>query len=90
VGDQLVGVFVDTGMLRKNERQEVETAMRDSLGVQLVTVNAMEDCMDKLQGVTEPEQKRKIIGRTLLKSSRSRFVQSVAHSFWGRGRSIRM
>ena len=67
VGDQLAGVFVDTGMLRKNERAEVEIAFRQHLGVRLVTVNAIEDFMEKLQGVSEPEQKRKIIGETFIR-----------------------
>ncbi len=67
VGDQLVGVFVDTGMLRKNERQEVEIAFRQTLGVKLVTVDAIEDFMDNLSGVSEPEQKRKIIGATFIR-----------------------
>ncbi len=67
VGDQLAGVFVDTGMLRKNERAEVEIAFRQNLGVRLVTVNAIEDFMEKLQGVSEPEQKRKIIGDTFIR-----------------------
>jgi len=67
VGDQLVGVFVDTGLLRKNEREEVDAAFRQNLGVKLVTVNAIEEFMDKLQGVSEPEQKRKIIGETFIR-----------------------
>ena len=67
VGDQLAGVFVDTGLLRKNERAEVEIAFRQNLGVHLVTVNAIEDFMDKLQGVSEPEHKRKIIGETFIR-----------------------
>ena len=67
VGDQLTGVFVDNGLLRKNERQEVETAFRKDLGVQLVTVNAIEEFMDNLEGVTDPERKRKIIGATFIR-----------------------
>ncbi len=67
VGDQLVGVFVDNGLLRKNEREDVDAAFRKNLGIQLVTVNAIEEFMDKLQDVTEPEQKRKIIGETFIR-----------------------
>ena len=67
VGDQLVGVFVDNGLLRKNEREDVDAAFRKNLGVQLVTVNAIEEFMDKLQDVTDPEQKRKIIGETFIR-----------------------
>jgi GMP synthase (glutamine-hydrolysing) len=74
IGDQLVGVFVDTGMLRKNERLEVEVAFRKHLGVELVTVNAIEEFMDNLDGVSDPEQKRKIIGATFI-----RIFESEAH-----------
>ena len=68
IGDQLNAVFVDTGMLRKDERQQVEEAFRQNLGVRLVTVNAIEEFLDNLQGVTEPETKRRIIGETFIRT----------------------
>ena len=55
-------VFVDHGLLRAGEREEVETALRP-LGVNLTTVDAADRFFDALAGVTDPEQKRKIIGR---------------------------
>ena len=55
-------VFVDHGLLRKGEREEVEAALRP-LGVNLTTVDASDRFLDALAGVTDPEQKRKIIGR---------------------------
>jgi GMP synthase (glutamine-hydrolysing) len=67
VGDQLSAVFVDTGMLRQDERQQVETAFRQNQGVRLVTVNAVEDFLENLAGVTEPERKRRIIGETFIR-----------------------
>jgi GMP synthase (glutamine-hydrolysing) len=67
VGDQLDAVFVDTGMLRLNEREQVEHAFRQNLGVRLTTVNGIEDFLEPLQGVTDPEQKRKIIGATFIR-----------------------
>jgi len=67
VGDQLSAVFVDTGMLRLGEREQVETAFRQNLGVQLVTANAVEEFLDRLEGITEPEQKRRIIGETFIR-----------------------
>jgi GMP synthase (glutamine-hydrolysing) len=67
VGEQLDAVFVDTGMLRKDERGAVEQAFRQNLGVRLTTVSAIEDFLDKLQGVTDPEQKRRIIGETFIR-----------------------
>ena len=62
IGNQLVAVFVDHGLLRLNERAEVEKTLR-SLGVQLRVVDAAETFLDALKGVTDPEEKRKIIGR---------------------------
>ena len=57
-----LAVFVDHGLLRLNEREQVEGALRP-LGVNLVTVNASERFISALAGVTDPEEKRKIIGR---------------------------
>ena len=67
VGDQLVAVFVDTGMLRLGEREQVEQAFRKNQGVELVVVNAIEDFLGALENVTDPEQKRKIIGETFIR-----------------------
>jgi GMP synthase (glutamine-hydrolysing) len=67
IGDQLSAVFVDTGMLREGEREQVEAAFRKNLGVNLVVVNAVEEFLDALDGVTEPETKRRIIGETFIR-----------------------
>ncbi len=67
VGNQLVAVFVDNGLLRKNEPEQVVETFREHLGVQLYPVNAVEDFMEALAGVTEPEQKRKIIGEKFIR-----------------------
>jgi GMP synthase (glutamine-hydrolysing) len=67
VGDQLTAVFVDTGMLRQGEREQVEDAFRRNQGLQLITVNAIEDFLDNLSGVREPEAKRRIIGETFIR-----------------------
>ena len=67
VGDQLVAVFVDTGMLRLGEREQVEEAFRKNQGVELVVINAIEDFLDALDGVSDPEKKRKIIGETFIR-----------------------
>ena len=68
VGDQLVCIFVDHGLLRQDERRQVEEDYVASTGVRLVTVDAVEQFMDALAGVTDPEQKRKIIGREFIRS----------------------
>ncbi|WP_428023161.1 glutamine-hydrolyzing GMP synthase [Arcobacter sp.] len=65
IGDQLIPVFVDNGLLRANEREQVE-AMFKSRGVNLITVDASEEFLSKLAGVTDPERKRKIIGETFI------------------------
>jgi len=62
VGKQLSAVFVDTGLLRKNEVAQVEGAFARHIGLNLVTVRAAEDYFTALQGVSDPEKKRKIIG----------------------------
>lgn len=67
VGSQLSAVFVDTGMLRKGERDQVEIAFRKNMGSQLVVVDAEQTFLDKLQGTTEPEAKRRIIGETFIR-----------------------
>ncbi len=67
IGSQLTAVFVDTGMLRKDERLQVEKAFGRSMGDNLITVNAIEEFMDNLQGITDPEAKRKIIGETFIR-----------------------
>ncbi|WP_229715174.1 glutamine-hydrolyzing GMP synthase [Subtercola lobariae] len=68
VGDQLTCVFVDHGLLRADERRQVEEDYVAATGVRLVTVDAREQFLDALAGVTDPEQKRKIIGREFIRS----------------------
>ncbi len=66
IGDQLTCIFVDHGMMRKNERAEVEALFREALGVRLVSVDASERFLGALAGVTDPEKKRKIIGNLFI------------------------
>jgi len=68
IGEQLTCVFVDNGLLRKNERQEVEQAFGPSnaLNLNLVTVDAREEFLSRLEKVADPEAKRKIIGNTFI------------------------
>jgi len=67
VGDQLTCVFVDHGMMRKNEAEQVVETFGDHFHVPLVHVQAQERFLDLLEGVEEPEQKRKIIGREFIR-----------------------
>ena len=62
IGDQLTGIFVDNGLLRKDEQQQVAKRLRDGLGLNLRTIDAREIFLGALAGVSEPEQKRRIIG----------------------------
>lgn len=63
IGDQLTCIFVDHGLLRKNEADEVMNALSRDLGVKIVKVDAADSFLGKLKGVSDPEQKRKIIGK---------------------------
>ena len=67
VGERLTAVFIDHGLLRLGEREQVEAALRP-LGVNLVVVDAREEFMRHLEGVSDPEQKRKIIGREFIRA----------------------
>jgi GMP synthase (glutamine-hydrolysing) len=68
VGDQLVAVFVDHGLLREGEAEQVERDYVAATGIRLVTVNAEQVFLDALKGVSDPETKRKIIGREFIRS----------------------
>ena len=67
IGDQLVAVFVDTGLLRKNEGEQVASAFRNNLHSELIAVDASDEFFSALKGVTEPEQKRKIVGEKFIR-----------------------
>ena len=66
VGDQLTCIFVNNGVLRKNEFQSVQKNLRDKLGLKIDAVDASERFLTKLAGVTDPEKKRKIIGNEFI------------------------
>ncbi len=66
IGDQLTCIFVDTGLLRLHERDQVERTFRANLGIDLVTVGAEDRFLDALAGVEDPEKKRTIIGHTFI------------------------
>jgi GMP synthase (glutamine-hydrolysing) len=67
IGDQLTCVFVDHGLMRKDEGEQVIGAFRDTFKVPLVAVDAEERFLEKLTGVTEPEAKRKAIGAEFIR-----------------------
>lgn len=67
IGDQLVCIFVDHGLLRKGEAEEVKRTFADEFNIPLVYVDARERFLKKLEGIREPEEKRKIIGEEFIR-----------------------
>jgi len=67
IGDNLVCVFVDHGLLRKYEREQVEKVFRDEFHMNLIVVDAEDRFLDKLKGVIDPEHKRKVIGEEFIR-----------------------
>src|SRR5512141_2196268 len=67
IGDQLVAVFVDTGLLRQGEPEQVAVAFREKMHAELLTVDAGADFIRALQNVTEPEAKRRIVGEKFIR-----------------------
>jgi len=66
IGDRLTCIFVDNGVLRDGEREKVENAFRDNFHINLDVVDAADRFLNKLEGVTDPEKKRKIIGNIFI------------------------
>ncbi len=66
LGDRLTCIFVDNGLLRHNEAKQVEHAMTQELGLRLITAHAADEFLNPLTGITDPEQKRKTIGRVFI------------------------
>lgn len=67
IGENLTCIFVDHGLLRKNEADEIEEVFTKNFKVNFVRVDAKERFLNKLSGVSDPEQKRKIIGEEFIR-----------------------
>src|SRR5512147_2019948 len=67
IGDQLIAVFVDTGLLRMNEGEQVASAFREHLHAELIAVDAADPFFQALEGLTDPEQKRKAVGEKFIR-----------------------
>lgn len=85
IGDRLHCIFVDNGLLRKGERELVEHAFRDHIGLDLTTVDARERFVSKLAGVTDPERKRKVIGHEFVEVFREEAKRFENAHFLGQG-----
>ncbi|MDK2977351.1 MAG: hypothetical protein PWP52_46 [Bacteroidales bacterium] len=66
IGDRLLAVFVDTGLMRKNEAEEIRKIFKEDMGLNLKIIDAKELFLKELKGVTDPEEKRKIIGKLFI------------------------
>lgn len=66
IGDQLTCIFVDLGILRKDERKEVEDRFKNKFHIPIKTIDASELLYERIKGISDPEQKRKIIGKTFI------------------------
>jgi GMP synthase (glutamine-hydrolysing) len=80
VGDQLVCVFVNHGLLRQDEAEQVERDYVAATGIRLVTVDAEKKFLDALAGVSDPETKRKIIGREFIRTFEEAQAQLIAEA----------
>jgi GMP synthase (glutamine-hydrolysing) len=81
IGDRLTCVFVDTGLLRLNEGRQVMEMFGDHMHMKIIHVDATEDFMGQLKGVSDPEQKRKIIGRVFVEVFQ-REAQKLPNAKW--------
>lgn len=80
VGDQLVCVFVNHGLLRQDEAEQVERDYVAATGIRLVTVDAEDKFLSALKGVSDPETKRKIIGREFIRTFEEAQAQLIAEA----------
>lgn len=85
VGDQLVCILVDNGLLRKNERENIVSTFRDHFHIDLHVVDWSHKFLKSLQGVTEPQEKRKIIGAEFIAAFRSEAVKIPNAKFLAQG-----
>jgi GMP synthase (glutamine-hydrolysing) len=85
IGDQLICIFVDNGLLRKNERQLVQTTFRDHFRINLRVHDASDKFLDALRGVTDPQQKRRIIGHQFIEAFKREAAQIADARFLAQG-----
>jgi GMP synthase (glutamine-hydrolysing) len=85
IGPQLNCIFVDNGLLRKNERDLVESTFRDHFKINLITSDASEQFLHELKGITDPQQKRKIIGKEFIEAFKREAVKIEGAAFLAQG-----
>ena len=84
-GDRAHAIFVDNGVLRKGEREQVLVSLRDDLGVDVLAIDAVDRFLGELQGVEDPEAKRKVIGRVFIEvfEEEAKKVENAGHLVQG-------
>jgi len=85
VGPRLRCIFVDNGLLRMNEVELVESTFQDHFKISLTTVRAADEFLDKLRGVTEPQEKRRIIGHTFIDAFKTAAAESPNARYLAQG-----
>ncbi|KFI56533.1 GMP synthase [Bifidobacterium callitrichos DSM 23973] len=88
IGDQLTCVFVDHGLLRKGEVEQVKHDFVEATGIRLITVDAADDFLEALKGVSEPERKRKIIGEKFIRTF-EKAQRQVLEEAGARGKEVK-
>lgn len=88
IGDQLTCVFVDHGLLRKGEVEQVKHDFVAATGIKLITVDAADDFLEALKGVSEPERKRKIIGEKFIRTF-EKAQRQVLEEAGARGKEVK-
>ncbi len=88
IGDQLTCVFVDHGLLRKGEVEQVKHDFVAATGIKLITVDAADDFLEALKGVSEPERKRKIIGEKFIRTF-EKTQRQVLEEAGARGKEVK-
>ena len=88
IGDQLTCVFVDHGLLRKGEVEQVKHDFVAATGIKLITVDAADDFLKALKGVSEPERKRKIIGEKFIRTF-EKAQRQVLEEAGARGKEVK-
>ncbi len=85
IGDRLTAVFINTGLMRQGEPEQIEAAFRPVLADRLIMVDASERYFAKLAGVTDPEEKRKIIGGSFIREFEAAVAGLEEHEFLAQG-----
>ena len=88
IGDQLTCVFVDHGLLRKGEVEQVKHDFVAATGIKLITVDAADDFLEALKGISEPERKRKIIGEKFIRTF-EKAQRQVLEEAGARGKEVK-